>query len=149
MWMVGGALVMTSLAPSDSGIYECIVNNTEGTITLSSRLVVTSLSVQVVSSVGEVTPGSPLELRCYVSGGAVTDFTWFKDALQVSNDGHFVMSRRSRPSGGAGVVDGVLRTEVAEARDAGVYQCRASSPYDVAQHHAFVKLGGEFSIDLR
>ena len=48
----GGVVVITQLQPGDAGQYQCVVNNTAGSITLTTRVMVTTpLSVQVRDSI--------------------------------------------------------------------------------------------------
>ncbi|KAF2352140.1 Immunoglobulin I-set [Trinorchestia longiramus] len=146
--VVGGTLVIMSVGEGDEGDYRCVVNNTAGVTTLTTRLSVTTpLDVQVSPPLTQVTAGGVLELRCSVSGSPVTDVLWYKDASLVRASGKYSISEdhslvyKMYGSSSSKRQARLLRVDAVQVADEGVYQCRAVGPTDSAHGHAIVALG--------
>ncbi|XP_068104559.1 hemicentin-2 [Hyperolius riggenbachi] len=118
----GSSLYVTSVQDSDSGRYTCLARNTAGEDT--KVYVLNILTPPVFESGPNVTEthstvlGSQVTLECHASGSLPMQLTWLKDGKQLSS------SRFLRISSGGHV----LRISHAQATDAGVYTCVASSP---------------------
>ncbi|XP_047740228.1 brother of CDO-like [Hyalella azteca] len=84
VWEVGGDLVMSSARLVDAGEYRCVVNNSVGSITISTRLSVTTPLTLVMEPMRlTLTTGRPLQLLCRVTGSPLDRITWYKNARPI------------------------------------------------------------------
>ncbi|KAI5734243.1 hypothetical protein M8J77_004297 [Diaphorina citri] len=124
---IGSSLSISHVEESDSGVWNCVANNSEGQDKMQLFIQVkSSLSIEMSPS-GQVVVdvGHRIELHCRVSPKRLSSAkAWLKDGL--------VLRRNS---------DEVLVLDRVQREDAGMYQCHVSADDDSAQMSAQVILG--------
>ncbi|KAM7033975.1 hemicentin-2 [Acridotheres tristis] len=115
----GSQLSLVAVAPTDAGIYSCLVVNEVGEVSKAFHLVVMEPPrVESASHPTEIsiTVGTPLELTCVVTGVPMPTVTWDKDGRLLAGPS-LVLGNES-----------TLHIESTEVADAGLYTCLATSP---------------------
>ncbi|XP_039576204.1 hemicentin-2 [Passer montanus] len=115
----GPQLSLVAVAPADAGIYSCLVVNEVGEVSKAFHLVVMEPPrVEAGSHPTEISMavGTPLGLRCVVTGVPVPTVTWEKDGQLLAGP--------SLVSGN----ESTLHIDSTEVADAGLYTCLATSP---------------------
>ncbi|XP_076048641.1 Down syndrome cell adhesion molecule 4 isoform X2 [Oratosquilla oratoria] len=128
---VGGLLLVSGVGVGDKGRYMCFVNNSVGHETVEVTLLVTEpLSVHVSPVRVVVDMGKSAVFRCVVHGHPVASLVWLHNGRLLPPDPRFRSSSRE-----------TLEVAGVGKDDRGMYQCVASSKYDVAQAAAQLTLG--------
>ncbi|XP_063218722.1 cell adhesion molecule Dscam2-like [Bacillus rossius redtenbacheri] len=127
VFAVGECLAILHADESDAGHWACAASNSAGTERLELRLHVTSPLAVAMQPAGQVTVdvGGRVELRCVVSGAAVSPPEWLKDGQALL----------------AGVTADKLQLDNVQRKDAGMYQCVVRSEDDCAQSSMQLQLG--------
>ncbi|XP_041262809.1 hemicentin-2 isoform X2 [Onychostruthus taczanowskii] len=115
----GPQLSLVAVAPADAGIYSCLVVNEVGEVSKAFHLVVMEPPrVEAGSHPTEISiaVGTPLGLRCVVTGVPMPSVTWEKDGQLLAGP--------SLVSGN----ESTLHIDSTEVADAGLYTCLATSP---------------------
>uniref|UniRef100_A0A8D8VA62 Down syndrome cell adhesion molecule-like protein Dscam2 n=3 Tax=Cacopsylla melanoneura TaxID=428564 RepID=A0A8D8VA62_9HEMI len=124
---IGSCLFISHVEETDSGLWNCVGNNSEGQDKMQLFIQVkSSLSIEMSPS-GQVVVdvGHRIELHCRVSPKRLASAkAWLKDGLVLRRNSEEVL-----------VLDRVQR------EDAGMYQCHVSADDDSAQMSAQVILG--------
>ncbi|XP_058499022.1 basement membrane-specific heparan sulfate proteoglycan core protein isoform X3 [Solea solea] len=119
----GGDLQINLATAEDAGSYKCVATNKVGDSHVEAKVTVRSpLAVRVSPQVEVKAQGSAVEFTCSAAGGTDTKIEWLKEGGALPPNHH--------------VKDGVLRIENLEQSNEGVYICRASSVYGLAQDTA-------------
>ncbi|GAB6033412.1 Down syndrome cell adhesion molecule-like protein 1 [Chamberlinius hualienensis] len=125
---IDGNLVIESVAKTDTGVYECGVNNSVGAERAETLLTITALlSARVHPWVQVVDPGNPASFTCMVSGYPVTSVVWTKDGKTLTSD----------PSG----MQMVYHINSVSKEDKGVYQCFAANDWETVEATGELRLG--------
>ncbi|GAB6020358.1 Down syndrome cell adhesion molecule-like protein 1 [Chamberlinius hualienensis] len=137
---VGGSLVIKSVIEDDSGIYQCVVNNSIGQEKSETLLVVTSpLQVFISPSSQVYDVGASVLLRCLVSGlrPPVTQLVGHVNVYWVRNGEPVTGDQQDITVGG----EYTLAIQSFSREDAGMYQCFARNGPQVAQASAEIRIG--------
>ncbi|XP_077564303.1 cell adhesion molecule Dscam1-like [Haemaphysalis longicornis] len=128
-----GSLLIRKAEAQDAGKYLCLVNNAVGeeraTITLDVR---SPVEARIAPEVLTAHVGQPASLRCVAAGRPAPQVRWYKDALEVLEDGSRVRLLDDRR---------LLELSSVGPQDGGMYQCLASNAVSQAQASAQVILG--------
>ncbi|KAM5299409.1 LOW QUALITY PROTEIN: hemicentin-2 [Ctenodactylus gundi] len=121
LWEDGQVLRITSSHLGDAGQYQCMAFSPAGQQAKDFRLRVHSPpTVWGANETGEVTTmeGHAVRLLCEARGAPPPEIAWFKDGVLLPPSATVVYARGGRQ----------LQLDAAQASDAGVYTCEASSP---------------------
>ncbi|TRZ13268.1 hypothetical protein HGM15179_013842 [Zosterops borbonicus] len=112
-------LSLVAVVPADAGVYSCLVVNEVGEVSKAFHLVVMEPPrVEAASHPTEISiaVGTPLELRCVVTGVPMPTVTWEKDGQLLAGPSLLLGN------------ESTLHIESTEVADAGLYTCLATSP---------------------
>nr|XP_053650237.1 hemicentin-1-like [Cherax quadricarinatus] len=113
---INGELVITTLQPSDSGLYTCLVSNAAGRVYREVEvLVIVPPRITVLPRTNQVTRGDRFELECEAAGVPTPSIRWLLNGTQVYG---VVASSNGRS---------VLVVERASKTDEGTYTCLAEN----------------------
>ncbi|GFS58548.1 down syndrome cell adhesion molecule homolog [Trichonephila clavipes] len=128
-----GTLVLRESRVEDSGMYVCKVQNTAGSDSAETEILVTApLSAQVLPKLQSVDVGKSATFNCSSSGHPVVTIEWMKDGMPLRAGSRIEFPSRD-----------VVHLTYVQRDDKGMFQCFVSNDFDSAQGTAQLSLGGE------
>ncbi|GFQ82593.1 down syndrome cell adhesion molecule-like protein Dscam2 [Trichonephila clavata] len=126
-----GTLVLREARVEDSGQYVCKVQNTAGSDSAETEILVTApLSAQVLPKLQSVDVGKSATFNCSSSGHPVVTIEWMKDGMPLRAGSRIEFPSRD-----------VVHLTYVQRDDKGMFQCFVSNDFDSAQGTAQLSLG--------
>ncbi|KAG1653125.1 Down syndrome cell adhesion molecule-like protein Dscam2 [Nymphon striatum] len=132
--LFGGTLLISSINLSDSGIYVCEVNNSMGSRSTKTELIVTeTLGTFMNSTVQMADVGGKTNFTCHTTGGPLQDgIQWYHNGKELD----FESGKYSLSGGGE-----IITIPSVARDDSGMYQCIIRNFKDTAQATGRLELG--------
>ncbi|CAG2162952.1 unnamed protein product, partial [Oppiella nova] len=130
-----GILVIRDVSPSDSGIYQCIVNNTIAEEKVETELTVRiPLSIQLLPERQSVDVGKAALFNCSVSGHPINTIIWERNHRRLKSG--FNADIRF-------IAKDLIHIDAVNKEHRGMYQCFASNDFESVQAYAELQLGDD------
>ncbi|XP_047519241.1 Down syndrome cell adhesion molecule-like protein Dscam2 [Pieris napi] len=137
--LANGSLVIDEVSLTDEGLYSCNVENGVGTPLSKTIWITVNKPVHFVTSSPNVTSraGLPLSFECVARGDEPIQIQWTQNGKVINFRNHRLKLSEVKTSS---AITSSITINFAETRDAGVYQCRASNPYGVANYNLYIHI---------